>query len=188
MPLYSLVRRRFFLMLVVVLAGNLLAIRIMSKDKDSLKNRHSPQGIISLELATSNDRQQSIIQAWENTPVNETDYTALQVAKRQTEWDYLFIFFYTLLFCLLLVRLSPAKQREAWIKASLTLALAAGLLDCVENIFMLQAMNGRNVSPWKIWLPSGAKWLIVLGMSSVILIRSMAALYFALRKTEQSRK
>jgi hypothetical protein len=44
-------------------------------------------------------------------------------------------------------------------------------MDGVENIFMLKAMNYQPVAPWTIWLPSGAKWVLLLLLVLTILYR-----------------
>jgi hypothetical protein len=188
MQVFALVRRHFTLSFVLLLVGNFLVVRQMSKDKDALKNNYSPKGIISLELTMRDDLQKNILQTWANTPVEQTNMTALQVAQRQTRIDYFFILFYTALLCLLMVRLAPVHRRALWIRAAVSLGIAAGLLDCIENIFMQRAMNYRTVSSWQIWLPSAAKWLLVFGLSCVILFKSLYLLYAGLQKNWGERK
>ena len=181
MPLYNFVRRYFIVLLFLLLAGNFFVYRLMHQNSNAMKNNHAPLGIISLEIATTKDRISKIVDAWEETllaysgPMYGTEhwtpYTALDVAKRQTKIDFFFLLFYSHLLALLLVRMAPVKGRANWVRIAVLLSLATGLMDGVENIFMLKAMNYHPVAPWTIWLPSGAKWVLLLLLVFTILYR-----------------
>jgi hypothetical protein len=187
MLLYNFVRRYFIVLLLLLLAGNFFVYKMMHKNSESIKNRHAPLGIISLEIATTKDQISNIVNAWYNTPVTHTGetlgpehfvpHTALDVARRQTKIDFLFLLFYSLLLALLLIRLAPENSSEKWVRTAVLLSFATGLLDSVENIFMLGAMNWQPVAPWTIWLPSGAKWLVVSGLVITILYRLGKSIY-----------
>ncbi len=195
MALYHFVRRFFFLLLLLILTGNFVVYRLMHENSGFLKNSHAPLGIISLEIATSQKKIYDITQAWQQTPVtiygpsagpeHFTPYTALGVARRQTKLDYFFLLFYSLLLALLLVRLAPERGREKWILAAVVFSMITGLLDAVENVFMLKAMDDEAVEPWTIWLPSGAKWLLLFLLVATILFRLGKTIIQALANKRQ---
>ncbi len=92
-------------------------------------------GILSLEFAKTKQQANAITTSWKNKDVH---YTAIV----NTSIDFLFIFFYSLFLfacCYWLV----LKQTGVMKKISHTIALfglTAGLLDCVENYFLLKML------------------------------------------------
>lgn len=96
----------------------------------------SKTGILSLEFAKTKQQADAITATWKNKNVH---YTAIV----NTSIDFIFIFFYSLYLFAACYWFS-LKQTGVMKKISQTIALfglTAGLLDCVENYFLLKMLS-----------------------------------------------
>ena len=150
---------------IFLIAGNLMMVYVMTSTGKSLKNPATPLGIINLELAGNAADVQNILNAWDNDISKNSDVIA--DAKRNTWLDFIFLLFYTSLFYFLCKKLvGYFKPGSLWIRLANIVAMcaiAAGLLDVVENIGMLKSLNG-NVSDTTALVTaacSTVKWLLV---------------------------
>ena len=130
---------------IFLIAGTLLMLIVMISTGNSLKNAATPLGIINLELANNAIDVQNILNAWENDISQNRDVIA--DAKKNTWLDFIFLLFYSSLFYFLCKKLiSYFKAGSIWKRTGNAVgAIAAGLLDVVENIGMLKSLN-ENVS------------------------------------------
>lgn len=96
----------------------------------------SKTGILSLEFAKTKQQVDAITATWKNKNVH---YSAIV----NTSIDFIFIFFYSL-FLFAACHWFSLKQTGVMRKISQTIALfglTAGLLDCVENYFLLKMLS-----------------------------------------------
>jgi hypothetical protein len=98
-------------------------------------------GIVALELAGNKENARHILAVWENASV-------IQVAFRNTQLDFIFLFFYSLFLYIACFQLSLVQQ--GWMQTtSQTLSLSAlfaGCCDVVENGLMLQQLQQDMVA------------------------------------------
>lgn len=135
------------LLIPFFILGTIAMILVMGKTGKPLKTPSTPAGIVNLEFAYNKKKVDSVFKAWEiNTPSSK-----INVAKTNTYWDFLFIFFYAGLLYLASKKLSGIYRTgtgfEKAGKRIAVLALNAGLLDVIENGCMLQLLNG-NMQNW----------------------------------------
>lgn len=131
------------LLIPFFILGTIAMIIVMGKTGKPLKTTSTPAGILNLEFAFSKKNVDSVFKGWQiNTPSSKID-----TAKTNTYWDFLFIFFYSGLLFLWSRKLSGTyRDGTGFNKAGkliAKLALAAGVLDIIENICMLQSLNGN---------------------------------------------
>lgn len=106
--------------------------------------------IVRLEKAGKAEGQ-TILKAWNGLPYRNG--TMLELAVRNTHWDFLFIFCYV---SLLLLHSNDRMQKEKalWLNTLLRLnlpqAILAGLLDIAENTILLH--NFRHVADGRYYL------------------------------------
>lgn len=104
--------------------------------KPLTQNPLTKTGILSLEFAKTKQQADIIATSWKNERVH---YTAIV----NTSVDFIFIFFYSL-FLFACCYWFSLKQTGIVKKLSQTIALlglTAGLLDCVENYFLLKMLS-----------------------------------------------
>jgi hypothetical protein len=122
----------------VIAAGTLLMITVMNITSKPLKTAATPLGILNLEFACNSQQASDIIHAWQ--PGNK-----LAAAEKNTIYDFLFIFFYTIFLmqgCKMVAkRYSGVIQQTGLLLSSC--AIAAGLLDVLENVGMLMTLHGH---------------------------------------------
>ena len=150
---------------IFLIAGTLLMLIVMISTGNSLKNAATPLGIINLELANNAIDVQNILNAWENDISQNRDVIA--DAKKNTWLDFIFLLFYSSLFYFLCKKLiSYFKAGSLWKRIGNAVAIgaiAAGLLDVVENIGMLKSLN-ENVSDNIALLTASCstlKWVLI---------------------------
>jgi hypothetical protein len=145
---------RIILFLLAATLGLFLLLRVQG----NLETPASPAGILSMEFATQPHRVTEIKNAW--------DAGGMTGRARTNIWiDFLFIPFYAMLFYTLCGSISVRMQG---FPAKLGIfmafgALVAGLLDVLENIFMLIALQGHygGFSAMATSLLAGAKFLLL---------------------------
>ena len=142
-----------------VTAGTLLMLYVMAQTGAPLKTTATPHGILNLEFAYNSQRAASVTAAWQ--PGNK-----IEAAIKNTQYDFIFILFYTL-FLYLGCRKVAKKYDGRLQKTGLffaACAVAAGLLDVLENIGMLATLYGHlsdTISAFTVTC-SVIKWMLAL--------------------------
>lgn len=176
------INRYFRYLIYFLLLANIVVINKMTEHKELLETSWSPNGILSLELSFSQEKQDSILKTWEVTNRNfiffgneckelTLSLNAIRVAGDQNKWDYLFILIYTTSLFVLFIRLYPSKGSASQLSLGLTLIFISGLFDCTENYFISQALLHSNSPAWHIWLASSIKWVSVSLICVYLLIQ-----------------
>jgi hypothetical protein len=134
----------------------------MQKTGASLKTNDTPHGILDLEFANSRDKAAVVINAWAKT--GSTDN--IQAAKINTELDFIFLLFYSVFlhqFCKSIAGLHEGAVRNAGLILA-NGAIAAGVLDIMENIGMLLTLQGyiNSTLPLLTFIFSVVKWVLAL--------------------------
>ena len=150
------------LLLPFFLLGCIAMIVVMAKTSAGLKTPVTPRGIIDLEFAYNTTKTSAILNAW--APTAQTNNIA--VAKTNTYWDFLFLFFYAGFLFLACKKIAAtikgpvAKAGNIIAKA----AIAAGFLDVIENAGMLLTLNNYNSPAFAFCTTffSVIKWALVL--------------------------
>lgn len=141
-----------------------------------LKTRNASLGIVSFELAWSNERAKQIRSEWESGYCNgdvisfnsqhnaEPGSLIIEKAKQNILLDYLFLFAYPFFFAVSIILLDRPNQvnLSSMAKTMLTLAIAAGLLDSIENIFMYLYLTRSTESSFLFALPATVKFALVV--------------------------
>ena len=146
----------------ILLTGTLCLLLVMRWHGQLLSSfSQSPAGIVSLELAKTKERTDAIVQAW----ASYSSADVVQHAVQNTQIDFVFLLFYSLLLFALCHSCS-LQQRGAQQLISQILsigALKAGLLDVAENLLLLQSLKGNStdVSAWCTWLFATVKFALV---------------------------
>ena len=147
------------LLLPFFFIGTIAMVLVMNKTGATLKTLSTPLGIIDLEFAYNAAKTISIINTWEQT-------NNITVAKINTYWDFLFIFFYAgLLFVACKKIAFNIKGYVA--KAGNTIAkgaILAGFFDVLENAGMLLTLNnqGSETIAFLTTFSSVIKWGLVI--------------------------
>jgi hypothetical protein len=148
--------KHFFLFIT---AGTLLMIVVMIKTGKPLKTAATPHGILNLEFACNSQQANDVIKAWQVDG-------KMEAAKKNTQYDFNFILFYTL-FLTFGCRMVGKRFEGRIQKIGMILsgcAIAAGLLDVMENFGMLQTLHGHvndSITLFTV-ICSGIKWILAL--------------------------
>lgn len=150
-------------LLLFFAAGTVVMIFVMAISGKSLKTPSTPHGIIDLEFAYNNSQVEKVIQAWQSV---QESVDRIHIAKQNTYYDFLFLLFYSPFLFLCCKALSNDKNKRFAKPGNIIAkgALVAGLLDVLENLGMLQSLNGEisnNIATFT-FAASVLKWLIVL--------------------------
>ena len=132
------------ILIPLFLLGTGFMMYVMAQTSALLNTPATPCGIVNLELAHSTAKTNAILQAW----VPDPDSDRINIAKINTYWDLLFLFFYASLLYLL-CRLVADNNTGKTAKIGYLIANAAiiaGIADVMENAGMLFSLNGL-VSP-----------------------------------------
>lgn len=137
------------------LVGTFITGGIQLKQQSTLRNETAPHGIVSLELGKTFTIDTAIIGSW-NRPsadslvidscahpaTGKRDPTSriLNVARSNVYGDYGFILFYTGL-AILIIGLLRRKQGKLFTGVLIALALIMGVMDGIENHYMLQFID-----------------------------------------------
>jgi hypothetical protein len=144
--------------IILVLLGITLSLFLLLRFQGRLETAASPLGIVSLEFASTETAVSEITSAWRQE--------GMLARARTNIWiDFLFIPFYAMLFYTLCGSIS-VRSKDFIAKAGVFLAfgaLIAGLLDVLENILMLLALNGyaSTVSASLTAFLAGGKFLLL---------------------------
>lgn len=156
-----------------VTAGTLLMLYVMAKTGAPLKTATTPHGILNLEFAYNSQKAAAVIGAWQ--PDNK-----IEAAIKNTQYDFIFIFFYAL-FLYLGCRKVAKKYNGLLQKAGLffaACAIAAGLLDVLENFGMLATLYGHLSETMSVFTVtcSAIKWMLALSALLYLVIFGLAGL------------
>src|SRR6201991_2766084 len=131
--------RYFHILFWPLLVGAFIVGFIQLKDKTYLQNGPAPQGILSLELGGSYQRDTAIIQSWKTDTLDRTSVTmcqptpqpinSLHKARFDVKLDYLFILLYAILSIIIVLALqNRIKQKgDGFARLLITLVLLAGI-------------------------------------------------------------
>jgi len=150
------------LLLPFFFTGTIAMMVVMAKTGASLKTAATPLGILDLEFAYNTAKASAVINTW--AIVNHIDN--ITAAKANTYLDFLFLFFYSAFLFL------ACKKIALYIKGPVgragnliaVAALAAGLLDVLENLGMLISLGGHVSGPITFLTTffSVIKWVLAL--------------------------
>jgi hypothetical protein len=150
------------LLIPLFLLGTGFMMYIMAQTSALLKTPETKLGIINLELERDVVKTRAIIKAW--APTANSD--RINVAKINTYWDLLFLFFYAGLLYLLCnfigANTSGKLSSAGYVIANA--AIVAGIADVMENTGMLFSLNGL-ISPIVSFCTvffSAIKWVLVI--------------------------
>ena len=169
--------------LLLLVAGTLIMMIVMAKTGATLKTPATPKGILDLEFAYSQTKVATVMTAWaDNGSINN-----VRVAKENTWFDFIFIFFYSLLLSRVCNMIAISSQ-GLWSGTGRLLAkaaLIAGLLDVLENIGMLITLGGHRSGIYAAFtaFSSILKWGIVIITLLYILIAGLVISYTKLTRS-----
>ena len=148
--------------LLTLFAGTAGMIWVMAKTGIPLKTSQTPLGILNLEFAYNSEKVKAIIDSWSGNHVEKI----LDAAKLNTWLDFIFLFFYAFFLyscCRFLAKLSNGVVSSIghWLSIG---ALAAGILDILENTGMLISLSGHISDTTSLFtcICSIFKWLLAL--------------------------
>ncbi len=128
------------LLLPFFLMGTIIMMVVMAKTGSTLKTPATPMGILDLEFAYDLSKTETVLHAWAPTPQLDN----IAVAKINTWWDFIFLFFYAG-FLFLACKKIASNYKAALAKAGNIIAasaIVAGILDILENAGMLLSLHG----------------------------------------------
>ena len=128
----------------------------MSIHGRALQTRFTPLGIVSLELAASENEASLVKIVWSNE-VSDNE-TILDHALENTLIDFIYISCYSLFLILFSLRSSELLTNKKLLKAAAFLAFVAGALDVLENFGMFYTLQ-NTVNPFITMLTAVAACL-----------------------------
>lgn len=143
----------------------------LSQQGAQLRNQHGPRAVVSLELAWTGANAREVVESWKSERLKRTAYC-------QVLLDFIFIAGYTAL--LIAVALSSERAANAagltclaWV-AHLAVygGLAAGILDCFENIGLLAMLSGCINTPiaFLTSIFASVKFLLAAAVGAIALV------------------
>jgi hypothetical protein len=165
--------------LVFLLAGTLLMTIVISIQGASLTTPSTPKGILDLEFAYNTVRANAVVNAWTATSGTDNVFRA----KMNTCIDFAYLFFYSLFFFHACKLLAASFSGFLGITGHLLAkgALAAGILDILENTGMLLTLTGHlsKYTTLLTFIFSISKWALVI---TIILYIALLTPLLILRK------
>ncbi len=152
----------------ILFAGTIIMIGVMRWHANSLtKTASTKAGIVALEFAKTKQRADEITNTWSNAGLQ-------QHAINNTYIDFIFILFYSL-FLFSANWLFSIKQYSVSKKITQFIALCgltAGLLDIIENFFLLKMLhlnisNGEAYITW--WLAAVKFTFVAIALLSILI-------------------
>jgi len=123
------------------LIGSLTMATIVTIQGESLKTKDTPLGVLNLEFAFNSSHTQYVLAAW-HPKIKDN----IEVAKKNTWLDFIFLFFYSI-FLFLACKAISRSFGGLFGRAGKFIAkgaILAGLLDIIENIGMLLTLSGKG--------------------------------------------
>jgi hypothetical protein len=169
------------ILIPLFLLGTAFMMYIMTETSALLKTPATRFGIINLELASDTIKTTAIIKAWSPT----TGSDKIEIAKINTYWDLLFLFFYAGLLYLLCSFIAANTvgiiSKAGYLIANA--AILAGIADVMENTGMLFSLNGL-ISPMVSFCTaffSVIKWSLVV-IAVLYIITGLLVLVYRKKK------
>lgn len=156
--------KKYFSLFIII--GTATMIVVIIKTGATLQPA-TTNGILDLELAYSTAKATNVINAWAATD-------NINAAKTNTWFDFIFIFFYSLFLyntCNFLSKSFTSFLNRAG-RLLAKAAIAAGILDILENMGMLITLNGF-ISSGITFLTaffSFIKWMLVIALVLYMLV------------------
>jgi hypothetical protein len=157
-----------------------------------LKTKEASNGIISLELAWDKIDAKKIVEEWKTgycvgdvisfkaQPNVDPSALILNRAKENILLDFLFLIAYPLFFVVSILLLDPrssySTQVDGTSQIMIALAIGAGFLDALENIFMYQFLVDNTQLHFLFTLPATIKFLFVLAVIVYIIVSFIKSL------------
>lgn len=119
-------------------------------------------GILSLEFAPTKMDVEAVLEIWEEESTPGTNI--INTAINNTRLDFIFLLCYSFFLFTCVKQLSVYFSAKNIFRFMAAAALLAGLLDIVENIGMLQSLDG-NISDKTAFITAVAayfKWILVI--------------------------
>jgi len=149
---------RFVLFAILFLASGTVTFQMQAKGLRIKET--SPHGIVSFELAKTQDKADMIVEKWKSTtitPRKNVHIPANEQARKELCLDFLFIFFYVTLAGLICFWFAEQTVHPKLALLALTLGWSApfaGILDVIENFALLRLLdNGKDayLAPLAFW-------------------------------------
>ncbi len=121
------------------LVATIIMMAVMRHVGSPLKSSTCYKSILSLEFASDNSTVQNVIHEW-NTIKSADGKTLKEHALSGIWWDFLFILVYTGFFYSYFSNRNLNNPIHYYVSR---LSLISGLLDIIENVFMLLSLNGQ---------------------------------------------
>jgi hypothetical protein len=160
--------------LFFVITSTFLTGSMVRQSSDCLKTASAKFGIVSFELAFTNENAAQIKSEWENIECGGS-HSIIGLAKSNIFKDMFFLVAYSALFCVCVVLVS--RKEFVYTQYLVLASMAAGALDAIENIFMLQYLGGNYVHPLLFGVPALVKFMIVSALVGYIVLALLARLY-----------
>jgi hypothetical protein len=163
--------------LLFFLLGTLAMTFLMAALGKTLKTAQTPNGITDIEFAQNEAQLKTVITAW-SAPL-ASGKTNIEVAKTQTQWDFLYILFYAGFFFLTNRSLSNSEVgfNKKLLKISAIAGLLSGIFDVIENYHFLKSLNGQITSE----IAAITSWAAKIKFS-LIAISLLTILFFSLKR------
>lgn len=162
-----------FVLLIVAALG-------MRPSSACLKTESTPLAIVDLELAFDQMHAEAIKESWANHHCNgglSISSTAAEAAMVNIILDFAFIpaysWFLIVLFALTATSANPFGKST---QIGCYLAIIAGSLDVIENLFMILFLFGGKINSMFFAVPASMKFALIVALIFWILIRWMARL------------
>lgn len=166
------------LLIPILFIGTGIMIGVMQQTGEPLKSSAKYKNIVCLEFAYSQQKTNAIITDWGSTYVG--------VAKINTYYDFIFLFFYSLFLFFTCDKIAFISKSKIGVHIA-NGAIWAGLLDMFENAGMLYTLSGHqsNIIPLltataaliKFVLLGFAFVYLVIGIVSLIRQKKLALLF-----------
>ncbi len=169
--------------LLLLLAGTIAMMLIVQQTGKELKTPVTPKGILNLEFAYDTIKTRAITMAW--SPINAQGQDLITVAKKNTWYDFGFLFFYSLfLYCLcyMLAKQLPRSKRIGRLLGRG--AILAGVLDTLENTGMLITLDSthENSIATATTFFAAVKWMLALLAVLYVLIAGAIVIVLYIRR------
>ena len=144
------------LLLPFLFVGTMVMLYVMGKTSATLKTTATQCGILNLEFAYTSTKTTGVINAWK--PNNN-----ITVAKNNTYYDFIFLAFYASFLFVTCKKIAQIKNSKAGMRIAKG-ALAAGLLDVLENAGMLMTLSENTSGTIALFtvIFSLIKWILAL--------------------------
>lgn len=157
-PLGRVTTNRLLLLFILLLASAPVTFQMQAKALQI--EGSSPHGIVSFELAKTQEKAKAIVDTWNATTIKNrenVEISASDQARRELLLDFPFIFFYVTVSALICFWFAETTAHSQLALIALILGWSApfaGILDVIENIALLNILNGNLgmfLAPLAFW-------------------------------------